>query len=105
MRLQIETRSKSASVIFTVSVEDEGSRSEGGQIIAYGFPQEMMKKSRDVYTNFLSEGEHTWSIEAVDDVGNMANRSYSRLLSVRRLQPSGRTFLLQCNNYDLSFSA
>ncbi|MEM2550311.1 MAG: DNRLRE domain-containing protein [Nitrososphaerota archaeon] len=77
---------ESASVTFTVSVEDEGSGVGEVRIIVDGSPQGVMEKSGDVYTKTLSlgEGEHTWSIEAVDNVGNTASVSYSFTLTVSK---------------------
>lgn len=77
---------ESASVTFTVSVEDAGSGVREVRVIVDSSPQGTMEKNGNIYTKTLSlsEGEHTWSIEAVDNVGNMVSRSYSFTLTISK---------------------
>jgi len=73
----------STSVSFTVKVEDSGSGVKEVRLIVDGASQGTMSVSGNTYTMTvsLSEGSHTWSIEAVDNVGNTATQSYSLTVS------------------------
>jgi hypothetical protein len=73
----------STSVTFTVKVEDSGSGVKEVKLIVDGASQGLMSQSGNTYTKTLSlsEGSHTWSIEAVDNVGNTATRNYSLTVS------------------------
>jgi hypothetical protein len=69
----------STSVEFSVKVEDAGSGVKEVKLIVDGVSQGSMAVSRNAYskTVSLSEGFHTWSIEAVDNVNNTITKSYS----------------------------
>jgi hypothetical protein len=73
----------STSVTFTVKVEDSGSGVKEVKLIVDGASQGLMSRSGNTYTMTvsLSEGSHTWSIEAVDNVGNTATQKYSFTIS------------------------
>jgi hypothetical protein len=73
----------STSVTFTVKVEDSGSGVKEVRLIVDGASQGLMSQSGNTYTKTLSlsEGSHTWSIEAVDNVGNTATQKYSFTIS------------------------
>lgn len=66
-----------ASVTFTVRVEDSGSGVKEVKLIIDGVSQGTMSRDDDTYTKTvsLSEEPHTWSVEAVDNVGNAATQS------------------------------
>jgi hypothetical protein len=80
----------STSVTFTVTVEDAGSGVEEVELIVDGISQGAMAESVETYTKTasLSEGNHTWSVEAVDNVQNSASQSYSFTLTVDRDPPT-----------------
>ncbi len=63
---------KQKLVSFTVSVKDLGSGIKEVRLIVDGVFQGLMTKSGDKYTKTISldEGDHSWSIEAVDNLGN-----------------------------------
>ncbi len=69
----------STSVTFTVKVEDAGSGVKEVKLIVDGASQGAMSQSGNTYTKTLSlsEGSHTWIIEAVDNMGNAATQNYS----------------------------
>jgi hypothetical protein len=73
----------STSVTFSVTVEDAGSGVKEVRLIVDDVSQGLMSVSGNTYTMTvsLSEGSHTWSIEAVDNVGNTATQSYSLTVS------------------------
>jgi predicted secreted protein len=64
---------------FTVKVEDSGSGVKEVRLIVDGVSQGTMSMSGSTYskTISLSEGSHTWVIEAVDNVGNTITQNYS----------------------------
>ena len=74
----------STSVTFTVRVEDSGSGVKEVRLIVDGVSQGLMSRSGNTYTKTLSlsEGSHTWVVEAVDLVGNTATQSYSLRVSI-----------------------
>jgi hypothetical protein len=74
----------STSVTFTVRVEDSGSGVKEVRLIVDGVSQGLMSRSGNTYTKTLSlsEGSHTWVVEAVDLVGNTATQSYSLTVSI-----------------------
>jgi hypothetical protein len=69
----------STSVTLTVKVEDSGSGVKEVKLIVDGVSQGTMSMSGSTYskTISLSEGSHTWVIEAVDNVGNTITQNYS----------------------------
>jgi hypothetical protein len=73
----------STSITFTVKVEDSGSGVKEVKLIVDGVSQGTMSMSGNTYskTISLSEGSHTWIIEAVDNVGNTATQNYSFTIS------------------------
>ncbi|MEM2940665.1 MAG: DNRLRE domain-containing protein [Thermoproteota archaeon] len=75
---------ESASVNLTVKVEDADSGVKEVRLTVDGTSQGVMMPSGGVYTKAvsLSEGSHTWSIEALDNVDNVASQSYSFTLTV-----------------------
>ncbi|MEM2930166.1 MAG: DNRLRE domain-containing protein [Thermoproteota archaeon] len=77
---------ESASVNLTVKIEDEGSGVKEVRLTVDGSSQGLMTLSGEAYTKpiDLGDGDHTWIIEAVDNVGNMASQSYSFTLTVSR---------------------
>jgi len=76
-----------SSVTFTVRVEDSGSGVKEVKLIVDGISQGTMSPGGNTYsrTVSLSEGSHTWSIEVVDNVGNIAIQYYS--LSITKSLP------------------
>jgi len=79
-------------VTFSVKVEDSGSGVREVRLAVDGVSQGLMSQSGSTYTKTLSlpEGTHTWSIEAVDNVGNTITQSYSFTIAVDQ---SAGTFL------------
>ncbi len=79
----------SASVVFTVNVTDAGSEVREVELFLDEASQGAMTKSRAKYTKTvnLSEGKHTWSIKAVDNVNNSATGSYSFTLTIDTVPP------------------
>jgi len=73
----------STSVAFTVKVEDSGSGVKEVKLIIDGASQGLMSVSGNTYskTISLSEGSHTWVVEAVDNVGNTITQNYSFTIS------------------------
>jgi hypothetical protein len=73
----------STSVAFSVKVEDSGSGVKEVKLIVDGVSQGTMSMSGSTYskTISLSEGSHTWVVEAVDNVGNTATQKYSFTIS------------------------
>jgi len=73
----------STSVTFTVKVEDSGSGVKEVKLTVDGASQGLMSQSGSTYTKTLSlsEGSHTWVVEAVDNVGNTAIQKYSFTIS------------------------
>jgi glucosamine 6-phosphate synthetase-like amidotransferase/phosphosugar isomerase protein len=69
----------STSVSFLVKVEDSGSGVKEVKLIVDGVSQGTMSVSGNTYskTISLSEGSHTWAVEAVDNVGNTITQNYS----------------------------
>jgi hypothetical protein len=69
----------STPVTLTVKVEDSGSGVKEVKLIVDGVSQGTMSMSGSTYskTISLSEGSHTWVIEAVDNVGNTITQNYS----------------------------
>jgi hypothetical protein len=69
----------STSVTFSVKVEDSGSGVKEVNLIVDGISQGTMSASGNTYskTLSLSKGSHTWTVEAVDNVGNNATQNYS----------------------------
>jgi len=72
-----------ASVTFSVRVEDSGSGVKEVRLIVDGVSQGTMSRDGDTYTKTvsLSEGPHTWSVEAVDNAGNAATQSNTLTVS------------------------
>ena len=68
---------------FTVKVEDSGSGVKEVKLTVDGASQGLMSQSGSTYTKTLSlsEGSHTWVVEAVDNVGNTATQKYSFTIS------------------------
>jgi hypothetical protein len=66
-----------SQVTFSARVEDTGSGVKEVTLIVDGITQGAMNRDGDAYTKTLSlsQGDHTWSIEAVDNVGNTAAQS------------------------------
>jgi len=73
----------STSVTFSVTVEDAGSGVKEVRLIVDDVSQGLMSVSGSIYskTLSLSEGSHTWVVEAVDNVGNTATQKYSFTIS------------------------
>jgi subtilase family serine protease len=69
----------STSVSFSVKVEDPGSGVNEVKLIVDDVSQGTMSMSGNTYTKTLSlsEGSHTWVVEAVDNVGNTITQNYS----------------------------
>ncbi|MEM2980306.1 MAG: DNRLRE domain-containing protein [Thermoproteota archaeon] len=79
----------STSVRFTVRVEDSGSGVKEVRLTVDGVSQGIMTSGSDYSkTISLSEGSHTWSIEALDNVDNVASQSYSFTLTVDAVPPT-----------------
>lgn len=74
---QPESSSAPASVYFTVRVEDAGSGIKEVRPTVDGVSQDTMTGGGNDYskTVSLSKGAHGLSVEAVDNVGNMATQS------------------------------
>ncbi|MGQ9691119.1 MAG: Ig-like domain-containing protein [Thermoproteota archaeon] len=71
-----------ASVTFTVSVEDSGSGIKEVRLTVDGVSQGTMTSGSDYSKALsLSEGSHTWSVEAVDNVGNNITKDYTITLT------------------------
>ncbi len=80
---------RSTSVTFTVRVEDSGSGVKEVRLTVDGISQGSMTAGSDYFkTISLSEGSHTWSIEAVDNVDNTATWSGSFTLTVDTAPPT-----------------
>lgn len=81
--------SRSTSVVFTVKITDCGSGVKEVELIVDGFPQGNMNKSRTKYTKTvsLSEGNHSWSIKAVDNLNNSATQNYFFTLTLDTVAP------------------
>lgn len=79
----------SNSVIFTVNIEDLTSGIKEVKLAIDGVSQGTMI-SGSTYSKMisLSEGSHTWSIEALDNVNNAAIQSYSFTLIIDAVPPS-----------------
>jgi len=75
---------ESASVNLTVKIKDEGSGVKEVRLTVDGASQGTMARSGDTYikTVSLSEGSHTWVVEAVDNLDNAASQSYSFTLTI-----------------------
>jgi hypothetical protein len=73
----------STSVTFSVKVEDSGSGVKEARLIVDGASKGAMSRSGNTYTMTvsLSEGSHTWIVEAVDNVGNSETQNYSITIS------------------------
>jgi len=79
----------SSSVRFTVRVEDSGSGVKEVRLTVDGISQGSMTSGSDYSkTISLSEGSHTWSVEAVDNVDNTATWSGSFTLTVDAVPPT-----------------
>jgi hypothetical protein len=74
----------SKTIMFTVRVEDKDSGVKEVKLIVDGSDKGAMTSDGDVYTMTLSleEGSHTWSIEAVDNVGNSITQNYSLMIKI-----------------------
>jgi len=80
---------RSTSVTFALRVEDSGSGVKEVRLIVDGISQGTMTAGSDYSkTISLSEGSHTWSIEAVDNVDNTATWSGSFTLTVDTAPPT-----------------
>jgi hypothetical protein len=79
----------SSSVIFTVKITDPGSGVKEVELTVDGVSQGDMTKSRAKYTKTvsLSEGSHSWSIRAVDNLNNSATQNYSFTLTLDTVLP------------------
>ncbi|MEM3466679.1 MAG: DNRLRE domain-containing protein [Candidatus Jordarchaeales archaeon] len=79
----------STSVKFTVRVEDSGSGVKEVRLTVDGVSQGVMMSGSDYSkTISLSEGSHTWSIEAVDNLDNAASWSGTFMLTVDTAPPT-----------------
>jgi len=79
----------STSVRFTLRVEDSGSGVKEVRLTVDGVSQGTMASGSDYSkTISLSEGSHTWSVEAVDNVDNTATWSGSFTLTVDTAPPT-----------------
>ncbi|MEM2930291.1 MAG: DNRLRE domain-containing protein [Thermoproteota archaeon] len=79
----------SASVTFSVRVEDSGSGVKEVRLTVDGVSQGTMASGSDYSkTISLSEGSHTWSIEAVDNVDNAESWSGTFTLTVDTAPPT-----------------
>lgn len=81
----------SASVTFTIRVEDAGSGVKEVRIIVDGVPQGTMTTAgTGEYSKVLSlsEGSHTWSIEALDNLDNAKTWSDSFTLTIDTTPPT-----------------
>jgi hypothetical protein len=79
----------STSVRFTLRVEDSGSGVKEVRLTVDGVSQGTMASGSDYSkTISLSEGSHTWSVEAVDNVDNAATWSGSFTLTVDTAPPT-----------------
>jgi len=81
---------KQKLVSFTVSVEDPGSGIKEVELILDGVSRGLMTKSGDKYVKTISldEGDHSWSIEAVDNLGNSKTKEYYLTLIVDEVPPT-----------------
>jgi hypothetical protein len=72
----------STSVTFSVKAEDFGSGVKEIRLTINGISLGAMTTNGNTYTKTvsLSEGSYTWSIEAVDNVGNTITQSYSLIV-------------------------
>jgi len=80
----------STSVGFTVRVEDTGSGVKEVRLTVDGVSQGAMSRDGETYTKTvsLSEGSHTWSIEAVDNLDNAEAWRGSFTLAVDTAPPT-----------------
>jgi len=71
------------TVTFTVRVEDSGSGVREARLYIDGAYQGVMSQIESIYTKTLNlpKGSHTWSVEAVDNVGNTATQSFSLVVA------------------------
>ncbi|MEM2611963.1 MAG: DNRLRE domain-containing protein [Thermoproteota archaeon] len=81
---------KTNKVTFTVIVEDPGSGIKEVRLIVDGAYQGLMTRSGDNYTRTisLSEGDHFWRVEAVDNLGNIRIRDHLLVLIVDDTPPT-----------------
>ncbi|MBO3800035.1 MAG: hypothetical protein FGF52_03125 [Candidatus Brockarchaeota archaeon] len=80
---------RSTSITFTVRIEDAGSGVKEVRLTLDGISQGIMTSGSDYSrTISLSEGSHTWSIEAFDNVDNTATWSGSFTLTVDSTPPT-----------------
>ncbi|MEM3712429.1 MAG: DNRLRE domain-containing protein [Thermoproteota archaeon] len=81
---------KTSMVTFTVIVEDPGSGVKEVKLITDGVYQGLMTKSGNNYTRTisLSEGDHFWMVEAVDNLGNSEIQAYSLILIIDDTPPT-----------------
>ncbi|MBO3840194.1 MAG: DNRLRE domain-containing protein [Thermoproteota archaeon] len=81
---------KTNKVTFMVIVEDIGSGVKEVRLTIDGVYQGLMTKHGNNYTRTisLSEGEHSWRIEAVDSLGNSVTQEYSLVLIIDDTPPT-----------------
>ncbi|MBO3800699.1 MAG: DNRLRE domain-containing protein [Candidatus Brockarchaeota archaeon] len=81
---------KTSRVTFTVTVEDPGSGVKEVRLIVDGAYQGLMTKSGNNYTKTisLSEGDHSWRVEAIDNLGNSRIQDYSLVFIVDDTPPT-----------------
>jgi hypothetical protein len=81
---------KQKLVSFTVSVEDSGSGIKEVKLVINGVSQGLMTKSDDKYVKTISldEGDYSWSIEAIDNLGNSNTEEYYLTLIVDEAPPT-----------------
>ncbi|MGB9760163.1 MAG: OmpL47-type beta-barrel domain-containing protein [Thermoproteota archaeon] len=81
---------RSALVNFSIGVEDFVSGVKDVELIVDGLPQGKMNKDGSIYNKAvsLSEGSHSWSVEAVDNVNNLSFINCSFTLVIDSTPPS-----------------
>lgn len=81
---------KTNRVTFTVTVEDPGSGVKEVRLTIDGIYQGLMTKRGNNYTRTVSldEGDHSWMVEVVDNLGNSGIQNYSLELIVDNTLPT-----------------